>query len=187
MLPDSDSLLKPDWRKYLCVHQELPKYLRGYHNCSKEDVIEIASLLFRIKNQSDKSQSIAMIPRMLKELVPMDQLKIMSDNDWKKVQPVIVSPVRSQPVLPVKRYQTGGLQPFHSVLFLLPQLVLKHCAAISTYLQEKWRKTFQKLSSCAVLNWVFARTKSFCFTQLLFWIYRCSFFGRQMTDLLQLI
>uniref|UniRef100_A0A3Q3VZU9 Uncharacterized protein n=1 Tax=Mola mola TaxID=94237 RepID=A0A3Q3VZU9_MOLML len=64
--------------------QELPKYLRGYHDCSKGDVINIAALLFRIKVNEDKSQ-FAMIPKMLKELVPMDQLKIMSDNDWKKV------------------------------------------------------------------------------------------------------
>ncbi|XP_068175182.1 unconventional myosin-VIIa [Antennarius striatus] len=64
--------------------QELPKYLRGYHVCTKEEMINIAALLFRIKVSSDKSQ-IVMIPKMLKELVPVDQLKAMSDNEWKKV------------------------------------------------------------------------------------------------------
>ncbi|XP_068599325.1 unconventional myosin-VIIb [Brachionichthys hirsutus] len=64
--------------------QELPKYLRGYHACTKEEVINMAALLFRIKVSSDNSQFV-MIPKMLKELLPVDQLKAMYDNDWKKV------------------------------------------------------------------------------------------------------
>ncbi|XP_053177675.1 unconventional myosin-VIIa [Scomber japonicus] len=63
--------------------QELPKYLRGYHVCSKEEMISIAALLFRIKVSNDKSQ-LVMITKMLKELVPADQLKALSENDWKK-------------------------------------------------------------------------------------------------------
>ncbi|CAK6956249.1 unconventional myosin-VIIa [Scomber scombrus] len=63
--------------------QELPKYLRGYHVCSKEEMINIAALLFRIKVSNDKSQ-LVMIPKMLKELVPGDQLKALSENEWKK-------------------------------------------------------------------------------------------------------
>ncbi|XP_078115998.1 unconventional myosin-VIIb [Sander vitreus] len=63
--------------------QELPKYLRGYHVCTKEEMVNIAALLFRIKVGNDKSQFV-MIPKMLKELVPMDQLKAMSENEWKK-------------------------------------------------------------------------------------------------------
>ena len=65
--------------------QELPKYLRGYHNCTREDMISLAGLLFRVKVDIDKSQFV-MIPRMLKELVPADQLKSMSSEEWKKVQ-----------------------------------------------------------------------------------------------------
>ncbi|XP_072246199.1 unconventional myosin-VIIb [Leuresthes tenuis] len=63
--------------------QELPKYLRGYHVCSKEDMVNIAALLFRVKVGSDKTQ-IVTIPKMLKELVPVDSLKAMSENEWKK-------------------------------------------------------------------------------------------------------
>lgn len=48
-------------------------------------MINIAALLFRVKVSSDKSQ-LAMIPKMLKELVPADQLKTISENEWKKVQ-----------------------------------------------------------------------------------------------------
>ncbi|KAI3369062.1 hypothetical protein L3Q82_026031 [Scortum barcoo] len=63
--------------------QELPKYLRGYHVCTKEEMINIAALLFRIKVNNDNNQLI-MIPKMLKELVPADHLKAMSENEWKK-------------------------------------------------------------------------------------------------------
>lgn len=63
--------------------QELPKYLRGYHSVSKEDTISLAGLLFRTQVDTDRSQFI-MIPKMLKDLVPADQQKIMSAEDWKK-------------------------------------------------------------------------------------------------------
>ncbi|KAM4628965.1 unconventional myosin-VIIa [Polymixia lowei] len=63
--------------------QELPKYLRGYHVCTKEEMVNIGALLFRVKANNDKSQFV-MIPKMLKELVPNDQLKAMSENEWKK-------------------------------------------------------------------------------------------------------
>nr|XP_015216577.1 PREDICTED: unconventional myosin-VIIb [Lepisosteus oculatus] len=63
--------------------QELPKYLRGYHRCSKEDMINIAALIFKLKFNNDKSEFV-MIPKMLKELVPNDQLKLMSAEEWRK-------------------------------------------------------------------------------------------------------
>ncbi|XP_016380628.1 unconventional myosin-VIIa-like [Sinocyclocheilus rhinocerous] len=63
--------------------QELPKYLRGYHNVSKEEMISLAGLLLRVQVDTDKSQFV-MIPRMLKDLVPADQQKIMTPDDWKK-------------------------------------------------------------------------------------------------------
>ncbi|XP_034036571.1 unconventional myosin-VIIb [Thalassophryne amazonica] len=63
--------------------QELPKYLKGYHVCTKEDMIHIATLLFKIKANNDKTQLVT-ISKILKELVPADQLKAMSENEWKK-------------------------------------------------------------------------------------------------------
>ncbi|XP_068165927.1 unconventional myosin-VIIb-like [Antennarius striatus] len=63
--------------------QELPKYLRGRHDCTREDMVNLGGLLFRVKVDSDRSQFV-MIPRMLKELVPADQIRIMSPEDWKK-------------------------------------------------------------------------------------------------------
>lgn len=47
-------------------------------------MVNIATLLFSIKTNNDKSQ-FPMVPKMLKELVPADQLKAMSENEWKKV------------------------------------------------------------------------------------------------------
>lgn len=64
--------------------QELPKYLRGYHNSSREETVSMAALLLHIKSGNNHPQ-VAMIPRVLKELVPMDQLKAASENEWKKV------------------------------------------------------------------------------------------------------
>ncbi|RXN19441.1 unconventional myosin-VIIb [Labeo rohita] len=63
--------------------KELPKYLRGYHVCSKQDMVALGALLFRVKVDNDKTQ-FTQIPRMLKELVPNDQLKVMSTDEWKK-------------------------------------------------------------------------------------------------------
>nr|XP_055069781.1 LOW QUALITY PROTEIN: unconventional myosin-VIIa [Misgurnus anguillicaudatus] len=63
--------------------QELPKYLRGYHHCTKEDMVHLGALLFRARVGNDKTQ-FPMIPKMLKELVPNDQLKAMSSDEWKK-------------------------------------------------------------------------------------------------------
>ncbi|KAK9973280.1 hypothetical protein ABG768_024020 [Culter alburnus] len=63
--------------------QELPKYLRGYHRCTKEEMVALGALLFRVKVDNDKTQ-VPMIPKMLKDLVPNDQLKAMSADEWKK-------------------------------------------------------------------------------------------------------
>lgn len=76
------------------VFQELPKYLRGFHVCTKEEMANLAALLFRIKFSGDKSQFV-MIPKMLKELVPADQLKTLSENEWKKVKVSFISFISS--------------------------------------------------------------------------------------------
>ncbi|XP_039203056.1 unconventional myosin-VIIb isoform X1 [Crotalus tigris] len=64
-------------------HQELPKYLRGYHKCSKEDAIQLAGLIFRVRFNCDRTQQAA-IPKMLKELVPENMIPILSPEEWKR-------------------------------------------------------------------------------------------------------
>uniref|UniRef100_A0A3B3UW20 Unconventional myosin-VIIa-like n=1 Tax=Poecilia latipinna TaxID=48699 RepID=A0A3B3UW20_9TELE len=63
--------------------QEVPKYLRGYHTCTKEDMFNLGGLLFRVAVDSDRSQFV-MIPRMLNELVPFDKVQMMQPDEWKK-------------------------------------------------------------------------------------------------------
>lgn len=64
-------------------HQELPKYLRGYHRVTKHDAAELAALVYRVKFGEDKT-NFANIPRMMRELVPLDVAKTMAFDDWKR-------------------------------------------------------------------------------------------------------
>ncbi|XP_053723481.1 unconventional myosin-VIIa-like isoform X15 [Synchiropus splendidus] len=64
-------------------YQELPKYLRGYHRCSREEVLQLAALIYRVKFEEDKSH-FPSIPKILRELVPQDLLRQMSPDDWKR-------------------------------------------------------------------------------------------------------
>ncbi|XP_069496098.1 unconventional myosin-VIIa isoform X2 [Ambystoma mexicanum] len=64
-------------------YQELPKYLRGYHKCSREDVLQLGALIYRVKFEDDKSY-FPNIPKMLKELVPQDLLRQLTPDDWKR-------------------------------------------------------------------------------------------------------
>ncbi|KAM9845449.1 unconventional myosin-VIIa-like [Aulostomus maculatus] len=90
--------------------QELPKYLRGYHNCTKEDMIKLGGLLFRSEVDSDRSQFV-MIPKMLKELVPADQMKIMTPEEWKKH---IISAYNKQSGLTVQEAKIAFLRAIAS-------------------------------------------------------------------------
>ncbi|XP_028966812.1 myosin-VIIa [Galendromus occidentalis] len=64
-------------------HQELPKLLRGYHKCSKEDAAYLASLVFRVRF-GDAKNELQAIPSLLREMVPVDLLKSQSASDWKR-------------------------------------------------------------------------------------------------------
>jgi len=64
-------------------HQELPKLLRGYHKCTKEEAIQLAALNYRVRFGDDKKE-FASIPTILKELAPFDMIPSMSAEDWKK-------------------------------------------------------------------------------------------------------
>lgn len=70
-----------DW---LCVWQELPKYLRGYHKCTREEVLQLGALIYRVKFEEDKSY-FPSIPKLLRELVPQDLIRQISPDDWKRV------------------------------------------------------------------------------------------------------
>ncbi len=58
--------------------------MRGYHKCSREEVFQLAALIYRVKFEDDKSH-FPTIPKMLRELVPQDLIRQMSPDDWKRV------------------------------------------------------------------------------------------------------
>lgn len=64
--------------------QELPKYLRGFHKCSREDVVHLAGLIYKVQFGGDSSQ-LASVSKILKELVPQNLTRLMSSEEWKKV------------------------------------------------------------------------------------------------------
>ncbi|XP_047514461.1 myosin-VIIa isoform X1 [Pieris napi] len=64
-------------------HQELPKLLRGYHRCGREEAARLASLAYRARF-GDNKQELQAIPQMLRELVPADLIKLQSSADWKR-------------------------------------------------------------------------------------------------------
>ncbi|KAF7490609.1 Myosin-VIIa [Sarcoptes scabiei] len=66
-------------------HQELPKLLRGYHKCTKEDAARLAALILRVRfgdgNFAIEMQS---LQNFLHEVIPNDLIKTQSSSDWKK-------------------------------------------------------------------------------------------------------
>ncbi|KAI5635399.1 myosin head (motor domain) domain-containing protein [Phthorimaea operculella] len=62
--------------------QELPKYLRGYHKLSKQDLIELAALIYRARFGNDQSL-LVQIPQMVDELIPVDMVRVQSTSQWK--------------------------------------------------------------------------------------------------------
>ena len=61
-------------------HQELPKLLRGYHQCNKEEAATLAALIYRVKF-SESKQELHTLPQMLRELVPADVIKQLTTTD----------------------------------------------------------------------------------------------------------
>merc|ERR1712241_836016 len=64
-------------------HQELPKLLRGYHQCTREEAAILGALIYRVKFGESK-QEFSALAHMLRELVPCDIMKTMSTQDWKR-------------------------------------------------------------------------------------------------------
>ncbi|CAK1602792.1 unnamed protein product [Parnassius mnemosyne] len=64
-------------------HQELPKLLRGYHRCGRDEAARLAALAYRARF-ADNKQELQAIPQMLRELVPADLIKLQSSADWKR-------------------------------------------------------------------------------------------------------
>ncbi|XP_018330659.1 myosin-VIIa-like [Agrilus planipennis] len=64
-------------------HQEVPKFLRGYHKCTKHDAIQLAALIFKVK-YNENVGAFSNFSNIIKGLVPNDMIKAQSTSDWKK-------------------------------------------------------------------------------------------------------
>lgn len=62
--------------------QELPKYLRGYHKTTKQDLVELAALVYRARFGSDQ-KLLPQLTQMLNDLIPPDMTKVQSNSQWK--------------------------------------------------------------------------------------------------------
>ncbi|XP_068600827.1 unconventional myosin-VIIa-like [Brachionichthys hirsutus] len=78
-VPGKDSMADSIFHYY----QELPKYLRGYHTCPREETNQLAALIYRVKFDEDKSHFNSM-SKILKELVPQDQIRHQSPDDRRR-------------------------------------------------------------------------------------------------------
>ncbi|XP_066251283.1 myosin-VIIa-like isoform X2 [Euwallacea similis] len=66
-------------------HQEVPKYLKGYHKCSKQDAVKLAALILRARFENDQNQVHKMIQDHYKAFIPQDLWRASSSTDWKKM------------------------------------------------------------------------------------------------------
>nr|XP_056714325.1 unconventional myosin-VIIa [Euleptes europaea] len=78
-VPGKDSMADSIFHYY----QELPKYLRGYHKCTREEILQLGALIYRVKFEDDKSY-FPSIPKLLKEMVPEPLIRQLSPDDWKR-------------------------------------------------------------------------------------------------------
>lgn len=62
--------------------QELPKYLRGYHKTSKQDLVELAALIYRARYGDDQT-GLTQITQILEDLIPLDMTRIQTNSQWK--------------------------------------------------------------------------------------------------------
>ncbi|WKX93477.1 hypothetical protein Q1695_011059 [Nippostrongylus brasiliensis] len=65
--------------------QECPKYLLGYHKVSKQEAVEMGSIILRAITKDSKNAPLAQIPQLLSELVPADVMKTASISEWRKM------------------------------------------------------------------------------------------------------
>lgn len=79
-IPEND----PNADHIFYYHQEVPKYLKGYHKCTKQDAVKLAALIVRAKYESNMAEVQAFLQRGLKEVIPVDVIKAASASEWRK-------------------------------------------------------------------------------------------------------
>ena len=61
-------------------HQELPRLLVGYHQCTRKEAVLRGALIYRVNIEQSK-QELAVPPQILWDLVPCDIIKTQSSQD----------------------------------------------------------------------------------------------------------
>ena len=64
-------------------HQELPKFLRGWHKCDKSQAANLAALIYRTRFGKSKHE-LTTVPQVISEIVPFDMIKAQPVKDWIK-------------------------------------------------------------------------------------------------------
>ncbi|CAH0557546.1 unnamed protein product [Brassicogethes aeneus] len=64
-------------------HQELPKYLKGFHKVGKNDAIKLAGLILKAKCDNE-GEAVSILQHSLKELIPVEVYKVQSSSEWRK-------------------------------------------------------------------------------------------------------
>lgn len=72
-------------------HQEVPKFLRGYHACSLEDATKLAALIYRSRMGNGVPSGIQSIPdHKLTELIPSDLIRQRTPIEWRRVSRILI-------------------------------------------------------------------------------------------------
>ena len=61
-------------------HQELPKYLRAFHDAKKEDAVKLGALIYRAKFGENKNE-LQNVPNMLKGNMTFESTGLYSAKD----------------------------------------------------------------------------------------------------------
>lgn len=58
--------------------------IAGYHRCTKDEAVRLAAFIYRVRFGESKSE-FQSIQSFLRDLVPIDLIKLLSTSEWKKV------------------------------------------------------------------------------------------------------
>jgi len=57
--------------------------ISGYHRCTKDEAIRLAAFIYRVRFGESKNE-FQSIQSFLRDLVPVDLIKLLSTSEWKK-------------------------------------------------------------------------------------------------------
>ncbi|KAK7483154.1 hypothetical protein BaRGS_00025558, partial [Batillaria attramentaria] len=112
----------PEADKSFHFPQEVPNFLRGYHQCSPTQVVHLAALLYRIRFGSDAKHfaKFSILPRGFPENQSLDEVKKAVEEDYRKSESLSQDEARSLFLREAITWPTYG-----SVFFEVKQRAIK--------------------------------------------------------------